>query len=175
MNAQHRPDRAIELVKPILGELVTPFIRAVCAALAVGYLLMGWTPLTNPDSPAYARPLFDVVFAIADPRAWGAVFMLCAAGLLLTAITARAGIYLLSLVASTIALGAWASTIIYTAITSDEAILSSAGAGLFVICFVGVVGLALSPRQLANGHRVIARLEHTDDNVVELREVRRGA
>lgn len=171
----HRPDRAIELVKPLLGELVTPFIRSVCAAISVAYVLLGWAPLLDATSGAYDRPIFDAVFRLADPRVWGAVFMVCAAALLLTAITGRAGLYLVAVVGSTIALGAWASTIIYVAIVDEQAELTLGAGGLYVLAFTALIGLAMSPRQLVTDDRVIARLEHTDDNVVELRDVTRTA
>lgn len=177
MSAKHpdHPDTVLELVKPILGELVTPFIRAVCAALAVGFVFLGWQPLTDPDAAAFDRPLFDGVFQFADPRVWGAAFLVSAAGLLLTAITGRAGLYLASLVTATVTLAAWASTIIYTALTNDEAVLTLTAIGLYILDFVALVGLAMSPRQLSTVERpVIARLED-DGTVVELKQLDRRA
>lgn len=169
--ASSTADKAVELIKPVLGELVTPFIRAVCMALTAGYVLLGWQLVTDPTAEAFDRPIFDGVFAVANPRAWGLAFLTCAILLLLTAITGRAGIYLLAIVAATVTLAAWASTIVYTAVTNPDAVLTLSAVGLYVLDFVALIGLAMSPRQLATADRpVLADLGDGSGTVVELRQ-----
>ena len=172
MNPTNTPpaDRAVELVRPLLGELVTPFIRWVCAALAVGYVLLGYQPLLDPTAAAFDRPIFDGVFTLADPRAWGIMFVAVAVLLAITAITGRAGLYLVAIVVATVTLAAWASTIVYTALTVPDANLTVAAVGLYVIDFTAIIGLAMSPRQLSTHDTVSIVTPGEDGNVVELRQ-----
>ena len=170
--ASYIPDKAIGLVTLLAGQLVTPFIRSLCAALAAGYVLLGYQPLANPAAAALNQPIFAGVFTLADPRAWGVMFLTVAVLLALTALTGRAGLYLIAITAATVTLGAWASTIFYTALTVPDAELTLAAVGLYVIDFVAIIGLAMSPRQLVTpaAESAARRNSGEDDTVVELRQ-----
>ena len=141
---------------------VTPFIRISSAALAVAMFLLGYGPLIQADSPAYDRPIFDGVFAFASPLAWGIGFMVPAALLGIAALSGRAIVYLTGITVGALTLAGWASMIVLTAATDDGAVLTSGALGLYLGTFVGIIGTALSPRQIKAERPMVAVLEDHD-------------
>ena len=140
-------------------DIVTPYIRVSSAALAVAMFLLGYGPLVQADSVAYDRPIFDGVFAFASPLAWGIFFMVPAALLAIAVISGPGIVYLAGITIGALTLAGWASMIMLTAATDDGAVLTSGAIGLYLGTFVGIIGVALSPRQIKAERPIVAVLE----------------
>jgi hypothetical protein len=144
------------LYQLVQRETVTVFVRVVAGILAVSMGLLGYGPSFESDSDAYQNPVFDGVFSFASPFAWGLWFFAGASLLLLTAITGRAVIYVIGAVVAGTSLAAWSSIIMATAALSEEAVLTQGAIGLYVGTFTALIGLPLSPRQLAVEKPIVA-------------------
>lgn len=158
-------DSAIrKLWELVRAQTVTTFVRVLCGALTVSMAFMAWGPLFGGRNRAYVNPVFDGVFQFASPQAWGFGFMVCSILLLLSAITARAALYAVAVIVSTVTLAGWASMVMYQAWRDPTATLTSGAYGLYIGTLTSLLGLAFSPRQLTVAKPIVAVL---DDNVVK--------
>lgn len=163
------PDLDRPAIMRVLGmvarEQVTVFVRVVSGSLAVSMFFLGYGPLFQADGAAYANPVFDGVFAFASPTAWGIGFMVPAGLLAIAAISGRAVVYLAGITVAALTLAGWAAMVLLTAWTNDDAVITSGAIGLYLGTFVGIVGLALSPRQIVAERPIVAVLDESSPPV----------
>lgn len=170
-NGSHAPQTSVvrRVVSLLAGERVSLFVRCITAPIAVALFYFGFDPFFHPNSPAYSRPIFDGVFAAADPRTWGLLWFACGVLMTLSTLTGRAAIYVLGVFVSSLTLGAWASMIVIESRQNSEAELTSGAIGLYILAFVAIIGLAFSPTPLDVDQPIVAMTD--DDHVVHLRRV----
>ena len=160
----------VKVLGMVLREQITTFVRLTSGALAAAMFLLAYGPLVDARTGAYAAPIFDGVFRFASPFAWGIGFMVPGLLLAVGAVSGRAALYLAGVTYGTFTLAAWAGMIVLEAWTSDGATITSGGLGLYVGTFTGLVGLALSPRQIVDERPIVAVLEQ-DAAPVPLRRI----
>lgn len=166
MNMSRKPSTMFgHLWRLVRGEEITSFVRAVCLALAVGLICMGWQPAFAPHSRAYQAPVFDVVHKF-PLQLWGFWFLVDAALMLFAALSARLVWYVCAVLFSTITIAGWASAVIAADIMIPEADLTSGAFGLYIFSGVAILGLAFSPRQILAERPIVAITE--DDEVIPL-------
>lgn len=167
MNIPAAPTTVRELHRLVIGQLATPFVRAVCFALAVASGLFAYGPIFTPNARSYSNPVFGALFRFASPQAWGIGFAIASACLLLAALSARALLYLLGITLNALLLAGWSGLVILEAWQNTDADLTSSALGLYVYAFTATIGLAASPRQLATAPRL--ELVIDNDTHYELR------
>lgn len=145
------------IVTLLRDEQVTTYVRILAIPLATMMVWLGYQPVFEPDAPAYDRPVFRAVFAFASPQAWGVGFMVCAALMMVTALSGRLAVYAVAVALSAVTLAGWASMICYEAWWGDNgAELTSGAVGLYVGSLTAIVGLALSPHQVEAPQQIVA-------------------
>lgn len=161
------PDRPaiMRVLGMVAREQVTGFIRITSATLAVSMFFLGYGPLVDSARPAYQAPVFDGVWWFASPTAWGVGFMLSASLLGVAALSGRAVVYITGVTVASFTLAAWSGMVILESLTNPDAALTSGAIGLYIGTFVGLVGIALSPRQIVAERPILAVLDDETDPV----------
>lgn len=161
------PNPFIALWRAVRRSEVNGFVRVISAGLALSMFLFARGATFNADTAAYERPIFDLVRQLAPMYVWGFWFFVAAMLYVLVALTARAFIYVMAIISSSITLGAWISCIVIQSRLSTEALLTDGALGYFVMSGVAIIGLSFAPRQLAVERPII--MADDDGNVRELR------
>lgn len=141
------------------GELVSPLVRGLCLAYALGAMWWGGGLIFDSGNRAYANPVFDGLFSAAHPNVWGLAWWFAGLLMLLTALTGRAIFFLWALVATSGVLTGWVVGVVAQTIISDDAVLSSGAIALYTFAYTGIAAATLSPRPLEYTAEILERDE----------------
>lgn len=152
------------------GEHVTQLNRWLAFSYAIGCWIWGGSLIFLYGSRAYDNPVFDGIFTLAHPIAWGITVWLLGCIMFLTAVTARGLPFLLAIVGMFGFLLAWTSGVIAQTLLT-EATMTGGAVALYIFAFTGLAAMAFSPQPLVYAAEIV---ERTDDGVVlQLRGIER--
>lgn len=165
-----RPVSAIGRVFRLMaGETITPFLRAISASVCVSMFALGWQPLLDPHAIAYQNPVFESIRAVAALPTWGIMFWVCGILLGVAAVSARAIIYLIGVVLSSVLLTGWCVLVVLEATVDADAHLTSGAIGFYILSLTAVAGMAGVPQQIVHETDVVGVV---DDVTVPLRVIK---
>lgn len=160
---------AVELMH---GEHIVRRNRWLAFAYSLGCWIWGASLIFRYNGRAYDNPVFDGIFTLAHPIAWGIVVWALGCLMFLTAMTGRGLLLLSSIVLMFGFLVAWTAGVLSQAALTDATITGGVIA-LYIFAFTGLAAMVLSPQSLEYQAEI---LEQTDDGVVlQLRPVERRA
>lgn len=154
-------------------EHVSRLLRGLAFAYAAAMLVWGYGLIFHNHRSIYDNPVFNGIFTIAHPTAWGVMFWLAGCLMLATAICARALLFLAAMILTVAVLLGWTGGVISQAVLSEEAELTTGAIALYMMAFTGIASMALSPRPLEHEVEILERT--TDGVLVPLRPTERRA
>jgi len=159
----------LELLLEFRGRALAPFVRVMCALIALGSGVFAFDPLVNPDSAAFDQQIFEVVERVAPFQVWGVVFAAGAALAIVAAVSGRFLVYLAAMGIVASAQIAWFLAIAWAKYVEGAA-LSSPGIGLWILALSLTFGTMIYPLPLAKSEEAAPQIE-TRSGTVHLLEV----
>lgn len=166
---RHLVAYAIDLFR---GEHITKLNRWLALAYSVGCWIWGGSLIFMHNGRAYDNQVFDGIFTLAHPIAWGITVWMLGCIMFLTATTAKGLLFLLAIVGMFGYLLAWSGGVMAQAALT-EATLTGGAIALYIFAFTGLAAMAFSPQPLVYLAHIVERTE--DGVVLELREYERRA